>query len=170
MINQNNQNINFDLPEETDLIDVIYEILSKNNIKDSPEKWAKRENNHKESQAVIIKNAAVVLFKKIAPDEKVVELLQKHLDIPQETAKNILTDIKLKLIPYAKTDTIKQPLVPTGVKSTEIKSVEENAKINQENKKFTEENKNIILKNTPTKPPQIITEKKGPDTYREPIE
>ena len=170
MIEKYNQNIDFDLPEELDLIDVIYAILEKNKIKDTIEQWQKRAERREESQAIIIGNAAVVLVRKIAPDEKVIELLQKYLTISPEIARNIITDIKLKLIPYAVILDEKKSPVQVGVKETTVKNVEQNAKINEVDKKFTEENKNKILENLPPTPPQVIIEKKGPDTYREPIE
>ena len=164
-----NQNIIFDLPEETDLVDVIYNILEKNQIKDDPDQWFEREKSGQDSQAVIIKHAAIVLFKKIAPDEKIAELLQKHLAISQEIAKNIIQDIKLKLVAYMKLDNA--GTIPPGIKNPETKNVAENAKISEENKKYTQDTKEILQNNQPK--PITSNQQNSPqksDNYREPIE
>ena len=88
------------------------------------------------------------------PEEKLVELLEKHLEVSKETAEKIISDIKEKLIPYIKIINIEEkeatpepstqeiilekirnntpaqqiaPLPLEKVKNIEVKSVEENA-------------------------------------------
>lgn len=167
----NSQKIIFDLPEETDLVDVIYDILEKNNIKDTPDQWAMRAKRNEESQAVIMKNATVVLFKKIVPDEKIIDLLQKYLTISPEKAKSILQDLKNQLLPYAKFSLPEKPNLGVGVKPIEIKNVAQNAKANEGEKKFTQENKDIILQTQEVKKiePPVNSLPETSDKYREPI-
>lgn len=161
----------FDLPDDMNLVHVIYDILKKNNIKDDFKQWSDRANRGEESQVVIMQHAAIVLFKKMAPEEKIIELLQKHLTINQQIAKKVLSDIKLSLIPYMKNP--EQEIIG-GVKPVEIKDVAENAKVNEVEKKFTDDQKNIILETqTNKKAEPANTANSAPktkDTYREPIE
>jgi len=101
-----NQKIVFNLPEEITTIDVIDEILKSHgleeNSKDFFNKIIAEEELGKESKVSIIKDVAVLIVQKKIPENKIVELLGKHLEIPQETAEKIIQDIKEKLVPYAK--------------------------------------------------------------------
>ncbi len=163
----NKKVIDFDLPEDKSIIDVIYDVLEKNGLGlgEDPDTWP---DESEETQAMIIRSAAITIFQKKIPGEKLIEFLQKHLKTSKETAENIVTDIKEKLIPYAIVieekkmpelsvqeillEKIKNnvsfkenpPLPITKVKKVEIKNVEDNAELHQRDKIYTDEMKKII--------------------------
>ena len=144
---KNNPKIDFALPEDTSLVDVIYDILEKNNIKQSDEEFIDKVIQRKEeSRVVIIRDAAVTVFQKKISESKVVELLQKHLETSKEIAEKIVADIKEKLIPYAQ-------IIDTNKKTDAIDI--------QETKEDLQKARTVIPQTQQTK---------GPDTYREPIE
>ena len=102
MEKNNNQIIDFVLPGDITLAEVIDDILKKNGLKESLEEYYDESNKDKEPRVVIIRNAALVILQKKIPEEKLVELLQKHLETSQETAQKTVNDINQKLIPFAK--------------------------------------------------------------------
>lgn len=109
-----NQRMAFVLPEGVTVVDVIDEILTNNNIGESDDEYFNKSAQGKEPRLLITRDAAVVLFEKKVPENKLVELLAKHLETSKETAQKIIADIKQKLIPYAK----KVPLVEGKPKAT----------------------------------------------------
>jgi len=174
------QEITFDLPEDTILIDVIDEILKNNNLEETAENFF---NLLDDSHTLIIQNTAIAMVEKVDSQTAITEDLTKKLGITQQTAEKIIMEINQKLIPYAKIinpeEETRHLQVVSGAREIEptIKkvnhiNVEENAKINAETKKFTDEVKRISQENRDKKfnVGKFSEEKKGSDQYREPIE
>jgi len=181
---KNNQEIEFEMPGDVSVVVAINDILRKNGIKKNAINWLDwaEGKEDKESQVVIVRDTALIMAQKRIPEEKLAEFLQKHLETSKETAEKIIQDIKLKIVPFAKIVDLEKEreLLPPGVKKIEVANVEENAKKMQKEKKFTEENKSKIIEESSLaeaeydkeklKINKFTTEKKGPDTYREPVE
>ncbi len=169
--------IHFVIPGDTSVVDVIYEILTNNQLPETPSEKFQKTIVGVESRFRIIRDASLVLAAKKAPENKIVELLSSHLGTSPETAQKILADIKQKLIPYAKRisdeEPKREPVKPAAPpapapklpysKEIEIKNVEENAK-------------NMIKSEELRKVKTVIPQQNNrpassePDTYREPIE
>ena len=103
MTSLNNQNIN-NLTEGTeglDQIDTAVEILKNNGLEETIEEAYSKEEKEEKSRIAIINDVA----KKIASLEletsgrDAVSILQKELKISEELSKNLLQDIKEKLVP-----------------------------------------------------------------------
>lgn len=132
-IENNKARIDFEIPggESRSLLEVIYEILRDNNLW-PPKKEDLKNLNSGESYAITIRDAAVIMYKKRIPEEKIVELLQKHLKTSPETTQKIIVSIKQRILPYARevspndNTTKKDPLSNT-VKKVDVADVEKNA-------------------------------------------
>lgn len=183
----NNKQIIFDFPDNISIIDIINNILKNNGLQESYETWLEKDTGNEESKTYIIKDAALVIFEKKIPEEKLVQLLQKHLETTKTIAEKVITDIKEKIIPYVKEEFIQLPqekyLSPTQkliiekikynpqikkdlpleetIKDIKIKSVEENAEILKKER----ENKIKIDKVAQSSQNKIQTDK-----YKENIE
>jgi hypothetical protein len=142
----------------------------------------------KESRATIVKDAATAMAKKLIPKEKLVELLQKHLETNKEIAEKIVADIASTLIPSAKiAETSKnqyskehfqeellnkvrqsanipvesEPEPPASyIKKVPVVDVEKNAQAMQHAQQRPEE---PPIQSPPIKPQQV-------DKYKEPVE
>ena len=141
---EKNKRIIFDLPEEITHIEVIDEILKNKGLEESAEDFYNKDIKGIEPRLIIVRDAALVLFTKTAPEKKLTELLAKHLETEHKTAENIISELKEKLLPYAKI--VKEPeeevekeisepkpeIAPAEnlpyAKKIEIKNVEDNAK------------------------------------------
>ena len=99
---KNNQIIDFVLPTKTTLTEIIDVILEKNGLKDTIEEYYDESNKDNEPKVAIIRDVALIIFQDKIPENKLVELLEKHLETSKETAEKIIQDIKENLIPYAK--------------------------------------------------------------------
>jgi hypothetical protein len=176
------QQIDFELPNDISVLGVIYDILKRNNIQESDEEWLQRHKNKKESKALIIRDSALVLFKKQISEDKLAEILAQHLGTTKEISKNIISDIKQKLIPYAR---IFEPEKETSKLSTQ-KVILEKIKGNASVQKIpvSPEVKNIQIKNVEKNAEKLKKErgqttqsgtigenlqKRGEDKYREVI-
>jgi len=176
----NTSTIEFEMPEDVSVVRYINEILKNNSVKKNTRDWNTwmTGTEGKESQVLIIKNTAKIIVQEKLPNERIIELLQRHLEVSKETAGRIILDIKTKLIPFAKVVNLYEEslaIIQAGIKKPDITNVEENAKINEATKKFSEENKSKILEEISLPTDQasnnkFSSEKKGPDSYREPIE
>ena len=90
------------MPEEISMVDVIEEILNRNELQETSEEFFNKDIKGIEPRKIIIRDAAISIFQKKIPENKLVELLEKHLETSKETAQKIVSEIKQKLIPYAK--------------------------------------------------------------------
>ncbi len=174
-----NQRIIFEVPEDTTSAKIIYDILKENNI---TEKTAQDLFN---KAAVIIKATKDVFDKKITED-KMSELLQNELKISKDVAGAIIKEIKEKLLPLAKKVNIPSDKVETNTPSffnadeTKIELPPEIEKNIAERPSVTESENSVIntvVKKTPRIkkiPPTVsvppTTQPSKPDNYREPIE
>ena len=185
------------MPNDISVIDFIYDILDKNNLRGPQHAWI--EMNNKESRAIIMRDAALVLFQKKIPEKKLVEFLEKHLETSTETAEKVVEDIRENLVPYIKItstensetegqkEKYRQELLKkisisrnTPIESEEketpmsyykkldITDVEKNAeKMKQEGKNIMTEEKNKFQRKSEE---DKKPQNITPDTYREPIE
>ena len=102
IMEKNNKKIVFDLPEEAVLGDIFDEILKNNNLEETTEDFFASIKNNQDPRVLILIDAAKIIFQKKIPEEKIIELLQKHLDVSKEAAEKIVVDIKQKITPYVK--------------------------------------------------------------------
>jgi len=92
----------FDLPENIVAIEVIGEILKNNGLEESSKEFFNKSIKGIEPKKNIVRDAAIALFEKKIPEEKLSNLLTKHLETSKETAEKIIQNVKERLIPYAK--------------------------------------------------------------------
>ncbi len=156
MVNNNNKRIIFDLPTDADTADVINEILKDNDLKETLDERFDKIINNEDSKLVIIRDAAIILVQKKISEEKLVEFLQKHLGISMEIARKVVTDIKEKLIPYAKIIDVK--------KEEELREKEEKTK------KQKEDIQEALLEKIRNDMPFQKSEEKLPASYLKKIE
>lgn len=84
----------------TDRADNVFaDILKSHGLEESDEEFLNDVMDLKESRRTIIRNAAITLAKKIIPEKKIIELLQKYLELPKESVEKIIRDVKNKLLP-----------------------------------------------------------------------
>ena len=84
------------------MTEVIFQILKNNGLEESIQEAFNRGTNGKDSRLIIVRDAAITIAEKKIPEKKLVELLEKHLETKKHTAEKIVSDIKEKIIPYAK--------------------------------------------------------------------
>jgi len=196
---KNNQRIVFILPGDAIITEMIFSILKSNGLEESPTEAYNKSTHGKDSRLTILRDAALTIVQKKVSEEKLVELLQKHLETSKENAEKIIQDIKEKLIPYAKTtsgennnvenqkekyreDLLKKIQANKNILSPQeektplpyykklaIEDVEENAE------SMRKEGKNIMTEEKDKLNKKIENNKQPPqnttsDTYREPIE
>ena len=120
----NNKRVIFDLLDDNTIVDITEGILKNNNLEESNEEYFKKATTGQEPRARIIRDTALVMVQKKIPEEKLVELLEKHLEIKKNVAENIIKEINEKLIPFAK--------VIDEEKEAEIRKQQEETKRQQE--------------------------------------
>lgn len=103
-----NKKINFILPENTTMAEIIDEILRNNGIKESDEEFFNKSIQNKDSKFSIINDAIMTVAQKKVPEKNLAELLQKHLETSMETAEKIVQNIKEKTLPYIKITSAKK--------------------------------------------------------------
>ena len=147
-----NQRLVFDLPEDMIVFDVIDEILKNNGLVEGPKEYLEKKSRGEETKLIIIRDAALVLFQKKIPENKLVELLAKHLECTKEVAEKIVQDIKEKLVPCAQI--------------IEVGSEEEIANEREEEKreKFKKANEELLNK-IRVSTPELEPEEKPPVPY-----
>ena len=169
--------IDFEFPrDDLTIIDVVYEILEKHNLgyyqKDSS-KWPQKGD---ESYAMIIIDTVSIVLKKIISEEKIVELLEKHLKISEVKAKEVLSDIKIKIIPYAKevsVDDHKKGIGKVSAQEFILEKIKKNAPIQQASfsQPSNEKIKKIEIKSVEDNAENLKNKnERGQDVYREKIE
>ncbi len=175
MIEQKNLRVIFTQKAES----VFFDILKNNELEESDEEFDAYIFKEKESRAMIIRDTIEIMARKIIPEDKLVELLQKHLEVSQDATEKIIKDIKEKLLPLLlmypdekfndpifreeiskKVSGDEKNIVLPYDKKIDIKDVDKNAE------KLKETRETIVQQNTIGQGLQ----KKGTDTYRELIE
>ncbi len=94
--------IHFILPEDISMAEIINDILKNNGLNESDEELFSKLRQSREPRFIIVRDAALTIAEKKIPEKKLIELLEKHLEISSEIAQRIIYDISQKLIPYAK--------------------------------------------------------------------
>jgi len=97
-----NKKIVFILPGEDSRISVLREILETTGLSESVKEYNEKNQQGKETRFGILGDAAIAMTRHKMPNDKVAELLAKHLETSKETAQNIVKELQEKLIPYAK--------------------------------------------------------------------
>lgn len=165
---------------------VLTAIIETNGLTESDEDVLDSIEEGKEPKRTIVTSAAIAMARQTAPDKVLTNLLQKHLEISQEAAERIISDIKNKLLPLLlvypnasfdnpafREEIIKKiqgseeekPEVKTpvpSVKRVETKDVEKNAKILKQMREAT------VKKDTVGE--ELQTKKQEADKYREATE
>lgn len=147
MENNNKSIVDFELPEDSSLIDAIYEILEDNGLGHPQDAREWPEEEEEEPRAIIIRDAAVIIFKKTISEEKLVEFLQKHLKISVEVAKKIIIDIKAKLIPYAKEVSTTEDESMLSTQEILLRKIKDHDLVKKSPASFVEKTKDIEVKN-----------------------
>lgn len=180
-----NLKVIFDLPEDISTISIIDEILRDNGLAENAKEFLEKDDNGEEPRLIIVWDSTIVMAQKRIPEEKIIELLAKHLKTSQETARKIVSDIKEKLIPFAKIENqggnfqeellnkirgnapVIEPekkLPVPNIKKRSIIDVDKNAeKIKLDRKPIVSNQQKPVIP-TPTLPP------KEEDKYKESIE
>ncbi len=96
------QKIIFVLPGDLNRVDVIDDILKENGLEESAKEYFAKLDKGEEPRLSIVRDAAMAMAWKKVPEEKIVELLASHLQTSPETSRNIVQELKEKLIPYAR--------------------------------------------------------------------
>ena len=150
------KNIVFNLPENITSADIISQLLKSNGLEESDEEFFNKDAEGIEPRFVIVRDAVRTMVEKKIPDEELIGILSKHLEIKKEVAENIIKNIREKLIPFAKVvDSQEESGEPRKPKAKD----EENRK--EAFRKAKEELLRKIGKNIPT--PE---EKKAPLPYK----
>ena len=175
-----NQKITFLLPDNITIVDIIDKILKNNGLEESLTDFIDKVTQKKEPRKMIIRDAALTITEKKFPEEKLVELLQTHLETSKEVAENIIKEIKEKLIPYAKEISMDEEKItetPLTLSTQEI--ILEKIRVNNPNQQAEPSTqpapleivKEVEIKNVEENAKKIENVGKGKqDTYREPIE
>jgi len=156
--------------------DVIIEILENNGLKESLEDYIDKIDKKQEPWLDILYKSAKDVAGGIMADTDFVINIQKQLNISEQAAKNILKEIKEKLIPMASVLT-EEEIEKESLESTSADTNE----LANEKKTFSNDKKPMIerkareketktIEPVPEKNIPKIMQKKGPDSYREPIE
>ena len=160
---------------------LIREILNNNGLEETSYDYLQKARNGKEPWFKTLNNLSLQLASADVTEENFLILLQNRLQVNQQTAKNILKEVKQKLLPLARTlegDELEkessEPVLPTQTSSP----TNNPPKINQDsgyqmmNDDISIASKQPKIKKTTTvdnSPPQP-KRPKGPDKYREPVE
>ncbi len=177
MVNQKNLRVIF-----TQEAEVIFDNILRNiGLQETDQELDEYISSNQESRAMIIKDAVEDLAKKNIYEKEFVDWLENIMQVPRESAKKIVSDIKVKLLPLLlvypeerfnnpafQEEVSKKvfgvdgqlPASPYSVKKTEVSNVEENEKILKQNKEKAK------LQNI-NQGDSFTTE---PDKYREPVE
>lgn len=175
--------------------ETIKQILKNNGLEEDETEASEKVSQGRESRSMIIKDALIAIQQRKISEERLAELLQKHLETSKETAEKIIQDINQKIILPAKTsdleentettpydkekykeellDKVRRNKVPTESKPETADSSPKNPSIKdvEDNAKNMEAKKNLTIseiKDSPT-PMQTKTENKS-DPYKESIE
>lgn len=179
-------------PPKADLL--FTEIAKKYNLPETTEEIIKNVREKKLSREVLLDYLIKDLVTKKISFKEFILNLEKSLEIQKETAENLAKDVKESLLPFLdvisedererynaekaqqkryvgpKADTQTLPYV----KKPDIANVEKNAEETQKEKKFTDETKKSMQEQKKEKikvsSNRFSDEKKGSDTYREPID
>ena len=177
------QRIIFILPEDITSTQIITDILNNNGITNLSDDIG---NKNITPRIVTVNRATKDFFDKKITEEKMSELFQKELGVTKEKSTNIINNLKEKLIPFAKKITIPSDTIQVATPGNFDGDMKFESPIGVED---AIKNSNVVMdtqKNVDvpisTKPkvkkvseikvePKIDTkQRKGPDTYREPIE
>lgn len=84
-------------PDKAEL--VFSDILKNYGLGETDKEFNEYISDDKESREMTIRDAVTVLVQKRAPEEKIVELLQKYIEVPRDIVEKLIIDIKGKLLP-----------------------------------------------------------------------
>jgi hypothetical protein len=97
-----NQKIIFELPENTNAGEIIFEILENNGLE-----YSSNDDLSKSLEKIVIINAAAKdIFERKISEDDTLSLFTRKLKISEPEAKKLLKELKEKLLPFAKKITI----------------------------------------------------------------
>ena len=156
------------------IVPVISEISKKYRLEETKEANIKRlEQGKLPKETFLVKISKDYYQKKITENDFVI-LISKNLEVSEEISKNILTDVKEKLIPVIEKiqkyldDNTEEKKEAILIQTPPLESFDNKEEILPSPKKQTRAKKNIVALKEEA-PPQI-KQSSGPDSYREPIE
>ncbi len=103
MINTtNNQRIIFLLPEDVTMDEIIFSILKNNELEETSEEACEKSIKGELSRLIIIRDVARDLAEKKVSERDLIQSLRNQLEIPEEKAEKLVSNIKERIIPFAK--------------------------------------------------------------------
>lgn len=159
---------------DENFLNVSAAILQKYKLEETPEELVEKLKNNQPVFSKIFMAAVKGLIGKSIKETELMPLLKSSLNISEESAKNLAIDIKEKILPLikeAEVPTEEQMEITQQVPIVEKEKLESNPpNMGPIKTKAIEMPK--ISKKIEKKPTQKIEsiQKKGPDSYREPIE
>lgn len=159
------------------------DILKNHGLEETDDDFDRYISEDKETKEMIIRDAITVIVQKKIPETKLVEFLQKHLEIPSESVEKILRDIRRQLLPsllvYPEeklNDPVFREEVSKKISGYEKKTIQNPHEPSKEREIIPQKEKlpyakKVEVKNVEENAEKINQEgKRGPDVYREPIE
>lgn len=84
----------------TDQVEETFDQLAQtHDLQETDEEFNSYLENGNESREMILRDAIEVMAKKMIPEKKLIELLEKHLTISKESAEQIVKEVKEKILP-----------------------------------------------------------------------
>ena len=97
------KSIIFNFPGDVTSADIIEQILLTSGLGENEEEFSEKDAKGIEPRFIIVRDTAYAMIGKKIPEEKMVEILAKHLETSKETAQKIIQDINEKIVPFART-------------------------------------------------------------------
>jgi hypothetical protein len=169
-----NQKIIFEVPEDTNPAKIISDILEKNGVIDSINDI---DYTERIQRLIFINNSSKDYFSEKISESILQSSIQSQLKISENTAKNIVKDIKETLLIFAKKIPTAEKVItkekPITAQPTRLINENENIDDNKKPIKTKKRETKTIEPSAFEEPKEIIPkiiQKRGPDSYREPIE
>lgn len=102
MTNNNDENCEIIFEGESDPMDIISEILKNNGLEETDEEYLEKTDQGKTPKTDIIYSTTKDLFRGKVSEKDLISSLKSQLETSEETAKNIVLDIKKRLLLMAK--------------------------------------------------------------------
>lgn len=91
----------FDLPGDATILDVIDEILWDSDLDESDEEFFEKDIRGEKPRALVLRDVAHAMVLEGLPKKQVVQLLKEELATSEDTAEQIASALRKRLIPYA---------------------------------------------------------------------
>ncbi|OGZ65148.1 MAG: hypothetical protein A2998_02615 [Candidatus Staskawiczbacteria bacterium RIFCSPLOWO2_01_FULL_37_25b] len=160
---------------EEDTFPIISQILEANSIKESREDVIKKISNDKPLMGEIIIDVTEKIVLENIQEKDACLFLKEQLNVTEQIAKQVYADIQKKLLPLAKKNDVEtQTQEQKSITAQPTRLINENKNIDNNKKpvKIRKERPKIIdpMIEEPKEIVPKVIQKRGPDSYREPIE